>query len=106
MKNKKSKQYKKFADFYPYYLEEHQDKYTKLLHFIGTALYLIFLVSFLQTYQPTFLLLCVVSGYGFAWLSHLGIEKNKPATFQYPIYSLMADHVMFYEILRGRHQIL
>ena len=97
--------YKKFADFYPYYLDEHKNKHTKLLHFIGTSLYLAFLVCFLQTFEIRFLFFCIFSGYGFAWLSHLAIERNKPATFRYPIYSLMADHLMFYEILRGKHQI-
>ena len=44
-------------------------------------------------------------GYGFAWISHFFIEKNMPATFKFPIYSLRADFVMFFEILVGKIKI-
>ena len=100
-----STEFRRFSDFYPYYLSEHQHKHTKLMHFIGTSMYLLSLLGFILTHWWPFLALCLLFGYGFAWLSHLLIEHNRPATFRYPLYSLLADHVMFVEILRGKHAI-
>lgn len=97
--------YTNFKDFYPYYLSEHSHKTTKLLHFIGTTFSLYFLVNFFMTFEFKYILLSLLSGYGFAWVSHFFIEKNKPATFKYPIYSFIADHIMYLEILRGKHKI-
>jgi len=97
--------YNNFKDFYPFYLSEHKEKKTKLYHFIGTTFSLSFLVLFFITLNYFFLLVALFSGYGFAWISHFFIEKNKPATFKYPLYSLIADHVMYLEIIRGKHKI-
>ena len=97
--------YKSFKEFYPYYLSEHANKYTKLLHFIGTSVGLIMLINFLISFNFLFLLLALISGYAFAWIGHFFIEKNKPATFTYPFFSLVSDYIMFFEILRGKHKI-
>lgn len=43
-----------------------------------------------------------IAGYGFAWVGHFAFERNKPATFEYPLYSLAADWVMMKDILIGR----
>ncbi len=59
-----------------------------------------------MTIDPTFLAYAIISGYGCAWFGHFFIEKNKPATFKYPFYSLIGDFVMFAEILKGKHKIL
>jgi hypothetical protein len=98
--------YKTFRDFYPYYLSEHDHKHTKLLHFIGTSIAIFFYVKFFMSFNFLFLLYSLLSGYGFAWVAHFFIEHNKPATFSYPLYSLIGDHVMFVEILTGKHRIL
>ena len=99
------KKYKNIKEFYLYYLTEHEDKHTKLFHFIGTALSIYFLVRLFVTLEPINLLFALLSGYGFAWVSHFFIEKNKPATFTYPFFSLVSDYIMFWEILRGKHKI-
>ena len=97
--------YKTFKDFYPYYIEEHSKPKTKLLHFIGTSISLFFLVQLAITFDPVYLIYALLSGYGFAWVAHFFIEKNKPATFTYPFYSFIGDHKMFVEILMGKHKI-
>ena len=86
-------------------LTEHAGKQTKLFHFIGTALSIFFLARFLITLDPMNVIFALLSGYGFAWVSHFFIEKNKPATFTYPFFSLLSDYIMFWEILRGKHKI-
>jgi hypothetical protein len=100
------KRYTNFKDFYPYYLSEHSHKTTKLLHFIGTSISLYFLFNFFRTFDFVYIILSLLSGYGFAWISHFFIEKNKPATFKYPFYSFIGDHLMFIEIIMGKHKIL
>ena len=99
------KKYKNLKEFYPYYLTEHAGKQTKLFHFIGTALSIFFLARFLITLDPMNVIFALLSGYGFAWVSHFFIEKNKPATFKYPFYSFIGDHKMYVEILQGKHKI-
>ena len=100
------KRYTNFKDFYPYYLSEHSHKTTKLLHFIGTSISLYSLFNFFRTFDFVYIILSLLSGYGFAWVSHFFIEKNKPATFKYPFYSFIGDHLMFIEIIMGKHKIL
>ena len=99
------KKYKNLKEFYPYYLTEHPYKTTKLFHFIGTAFSILFFIRFAVTLEPLNILFAVLSGYGFAWVSHFFVEKNKPATFTYPFFSLLSDYIMFWEILRGKHKI-
>ena len=97
--------YKSFEDFYPYYISEHDHKYTKLIHFIGTSISIYFLIKFILSFNFLFILYALLSGYGFAWVGHFYIEKNKPATFKYPFYSLKGDYKMYLEILQGKHKI-
>ena len=91
-----------FKEFYPFYLQEHQNKICKILHFIGTSL--VILVSLISLITGQFVLLWAlpVVGYGFAWMGHFVFEKNRPATFKHPFYSLMGDFVMFYHLLTGK----
>ena len=99
------KRFGSFKEFYPYYLEEHKLPRTKLFHFIGTLAAILFLIALAYTRNPLFILGALLSGYGAAWISHFFVEKNKPATFKYPLYSLLGDYRMFFEILMGRHRI-
>lgn len=97
-----SETYRTFADFYPYYLSEHSDRTCRRLHFVGTALVIVVLLYAIVTGRYLALLALPVIGYGFAWVGHFFFEKNKPATFQYPLYSLIGDFRMFGDILVGR----
>lgn len=94
--------YKNFSEFYPFYLREHNNIKCRQLHFYGTSGVIALLVLFFFTGNPLILALLPVIGYGFAWAGHLIFEKNRPATFKHPFYSLMGDFKMFWDILVGR----
>ncbi|HEY9787349.1 MAG TPA: DUF962 domain-containing protein [Candidatus Obscuribacterales bacterium] len=98
------KTYRTFSDFFPFYMEQHKDRRNRRLHFVGSLAVLAILFWALLSQQWLLLMAMPVAGYGFAWIGHFFFEKNQPATFQYPIYSLMGDWVMFWHILTGRLQ--
>ena len=97
-----AKRYASFAEFYPFYLSEHGHRTCRRLHFIGSLVVLGLLASAAITRLWWLLLLMPVAGYGFAWAGHFLFEKNRPATFTYPLYSLAGDWVMFFSILTGK----
>ena len=94
--------FQSFAEFYPFYLSEHADRRTRRIHFVGSALALVLVVAALLTGSLGLFLLAVVCGYGFAWIGHMVFEKNRPATFTYPLWSFMGDWKMFWQILTGK----
>lgn len=94
--------YQSFAEFYPFYLSEHADRRTRRIHFVGSALALLCLLWALLSGEARWFLAAVICGYGFAWTGHLFFERNRPATFRYPLYSLMGDWKMFWQILTGK----
>ena len=91
-----------YAEFWPYYLGEHRLPRTRALHFFGTGLAIIVLVGAIVMQAWWFLLAAVVCGYLFAWIGHFFVERNKPATFTYPLWSLYSDFRMFGFWLAGR----
>lgn len=91
-----------FASFYSYYLGEHSDPVCRRLHFVGTALVIITAALAVLLGRWWLLVLLPVFGYGFAWAGHFFFEKNRPATFRHPLYSLAGDFVMFRDMLFGR----
>ncbi len=102
MTTKETKQFNSFAEFYPFYLGEHSNKTCRRLHLIGSALVLSTFIYTLATQNWSLLWLQPVLGYGFAWVGHFFFEKNKPATFNNPIYSFMGDWVMAKDMLLGK----
>lgn len=96
------KQYKTFREFYPYYLSEHTNPICRTLHFIGSWVVLGILVAAFVTGHFLWLLAIPVAGYGFAWVGHFFFEKNRPATFTYPLFSFVGDWVMFFQLLIGK----
>jgi hypothetical protein len=93
---------KDFEEFWPYYVREHRKARCRLLHFIGSALGLVCLVSTVVTGNLWFIPLGLALGYGFAWSGHFFVESNKPATFQYPLWSFRADWKMWRLMLLRR----
>lgn len=102
--NKMENRIKSFKEFYPYYLTEHRKKGTKIFHFVGT--FLVFCIIGMSIYygKPIILLYALLAGYGFAWISHAFIEKNKPATFKYPLWSLLSDFKLFFDLILGKQK--
>ena len=95
-------QFANFADFYPYYLAEHAHPTCRQLHFVGTTGVIALLIWTIATQNWWWLLALPVFGYGMAWVGHFFFERNKPATFDYPAYSLLGDFVMWKDLLFGR----
>jgi hypothetical protein len=91
-----------FAEFYPFYLSEHHNRISRRWHFVGSAVVLMLLIAGLIMQRWRLLWLMPVAGYGCAWIGHFFFEKNRPATFRYPLYSLIGDWRLFFDILRGR----
>jgi hypothetical protein len=100
--NAGAKKFTSMAEFYPFYLSEHSNRTSRRLHFVGTSLGVVWLVTAIATQNAWYLLAGLVCGYAFAWVGHFFFEKNRPATFRYPFYSFAGDWVMWSEILRGR----
>ncbi len=94
--------YTTFKEFYPFYLREHANSTCRRLHFAGSSIVLLLLASAMVTGELALLWLLPVVGYGFAWVGHFFFEHNRPATFKYPLFSLMGDWVMFRDMLTGR----
>lgn len=102
MSTQTSERFQSFAEFYPYYLQEHSNDVCRRLHYVGSLLVLSILSYAIFSQQWLLLWLVPLAGYGFAWVGHFVFEKNKPATFQYPFYSLMGDWVMLKDAITGR----
>ena len=84
-----------YRAFWPFYVLQHRCPATRQLHFVGTSGALILIVLALTLPQSWLYLAAPVSGYLFAWIGHFWVEKNRPATFTYPIFSLIGDFHMY-----------
>lgn len=95
------REYKSFSEFWPHYLAEHSKPQTRLLHLLGTLMALALVILFVAIGKWWLFPLALVPGYGLAWIGHFFVEKNKPATFQYPLWSFMGDYKMIWLMLTG-----
>ena len=96
--------FQSFEAFYPYYIREHSIRTCRRIHVVGSGLVLAALALAVVTLNPWWLLAMPVIGYGFAWVGHFFFEKNRPATFRYPLWSLMGDWRMFFETVTGKRR--
>ncbi len=97
-----SSEFNSLQEFYPFYLSQHQNKINLLLHFIGSSFFLLIVLHILFTGHLWEIILAIIIGYGCAWIGHFFFEKNKPATFKYPLYSFCADWMMYKDMLTGK----
>ena len=95
-------QFKTMDDFWPFYVREHSRPATRWLHFVGTTTLFIWLIVALVRRNPKLLAMAIISPYAYAWIGHFLIERNRPATFKYPIKSLLADFKMYGKMWQGR----
>jgi hypothetical protein len=91
-----------FREFYPQYLAEHANRTSRRLHFTGTSLTLPLVLLAIHTGNAWWILLAVLQAYALAWLGHFVFERNRPATFRHPLWSLAGDWRVWWDVLRGR----
>ncbi len=91
-----------YREFWPYYVSEHSVPACRALHYAGSVLGLTALVALVATGDWRWLLGGLVAGYGPAWIGHFFVEKNRPATFRYPLWSLVSDYRMLALAMRGK----
>ena len=99
-----SRECRNFREFWPYYLREHSQPRTRMLHYIGTSIVVGLAIFALLSGRLLWLLAIPLAGYGFAWIAHFKVERNRPATFTYPLWSLAADFRMWWLWLTGKLQ--
>ena len=87
--------------FYDFYLDEHQNMACRRLHFAGSSFGLLGLAKSVKTRSPKPLLKDIAAGYACAWVGHFFFEKNKPASFKFPLKSFASDFRMYGDVLRG-----
>jgi hypothetical protein len=95
------KQFQSFEEFWPHYVAEHSHPRTRALHAAGTATSIVCALAFIARRKWKLLPLALLPGYGAAWLAHFFIEKNKPATFDYPLWSFVGDYKMIAMMIAG-----
>ena len=94
--------YASFEAFYPFYIHEHSNRTCRRIHVVGTGLVIAAFVTAILTGNPWWFAAMPLVGYGFAWVGHFFFEKNRPATFKHPFYSLLGDFVMYRDMILGR----
>ena len=93
-----------FREFYPYYLQQHANRTTRRLHVAGTLLALAVATAAVASTRWEWLLAVPLAGYLPAWLGHWLFERNSPATFRHPLYSLRGDFTLLLDVLSGRRR--
>jgi len=94
--------FRSFEAFWAHYVREHGRRGNRLLHFLGTGLGLLCLPAAAVLREPWVIVLGPVLGYGLSWIGHFVVERNRPATFGHPVWSMRSDFRMFGLMLVGR----
>jgi hypothetical protein len=90
--------FKSLGEFYPFYLGEHRNRTNRRLHLVSTTGVILLTVYTILRQKLDLLKYLPLLGYGGAWIGHFFFERNKPATFRYPLYSLASDFILWYEV--------
>jgi hypothetical protein len=93
---------KTYQEFWPYYLREHSKPVTRGLHFFGTSFGVLMAIGLVSSGAWPWVLTALIPGYAFSWIGHFFVEKNRPATFQYPGWSFISDFKMLGCLLTGK----
>ena len=96
------REFKSFGEFWPFYVAEHSQPATRALHAVGTGVGLACAAALVAQGRWRLLPLAFIPGYATAWAGHYFIEHNRPATFQYPLWSFIADYKMIGLMLAGK----
>lgn len=91
-----------YRQFWPFYLGEHRRRRTRALHYFGTSVGLAALIAAIVLASWPLAVVAVISGYAFAWIGHAFVERNRPATFTYPFWSLFSDFRMYFLAISGK----
>jgi len=102
MNRKLKTDFTNYQDFYKFYLKEHSKASTRIFHCVGTLVGLLVLGYAIALGHPRWALAGLLFAYALAWGSHLFVEKNRPATFRYPLFSFISDFRMLFETLIGK----
>lgn len=94
--------YRSYTEFFPFYLSQHSNAKCRFMHYIGSTIGLLALGMMFYTTNPAWILVGLIGGYACAWIGHFFIEKNRPATFTYPLWSFIGDYHMFVLMLTGK----
>ena len=94
--------YRSYREFWPFYVSQHQEPGTRMLHFLGTSAVILCVIAAVVTQVWWLLLLGPAVAYGPAWVGHFFIERNRPATFRHPLWSLVGDFHMYGLMWAGR----
>jgi hypothetical protein len=97
-----NQRFKSFSEFWPFYVTEHSKPATRVLHLLGTTAGISCVIFFIAAGKWWLFPLGLIPGYGAAWIAHFVIEKNKPATFEYPLWSFIGDYKMIALMLTGK----
>lgn len=98
----KQQRYQRFEEFWPYYVAEHSQPLTRKLHFWGTNNLFFWLALALIRRSLKLAFFAVVSSYAYAWIGHFVVERNRPATLDYPVLSALGDLQMYFKMWRGQ----
>jgi hypothetical protein len=90
-----------YREFWPYYLREHSKRQTRAIHLFGTGFATALLIGAFLADKPSLIVFALIAGYGPAWFAHFFVERNRPATFTYPLWSLISDYRMAFAWLTG-----
>jgi hypothetical protein len=91
-----------FEEFWPYYVRQHLHPVNRALHFVGLSIAGRLLLKGVRERRLAPVLLAPVAGYGLSWIGHYFFEKNKPASFSYPLWSFRGDLHMWSKIAQRK----